>query len=279
MNLEVMGIPRQFLVTNQSINMRQVGVMGLFDSENSYIKQFNSFKRSGVTLGIVLDLKDPLGKNRVRCTYLTGDDDAGTSDWAHVVSPFGGNGHGVFFFPNVGDIVLLAFEEGDIHMPYVIGSVWKNEIAPPVVIDKDDPKNQIFSITTPNNNSIELYDEEKKEKITLKTPLENSIVMDDENKKISIGDKEGNNSIVMDIEKGAISINCAKKLSINVGSVSIEIDGENGDLNIKAGRIIKLDAAQLNIKSSGSAEVSSTGELTLKSSASTNVKGIIVKIN
>ncbi len=253
--------------------------MGFFDSENNYIRQFNNFKRSGISLGIVSDLKDPLGKNRVRCTYMTGDDDAGTSDWAYVASPFGGSEHGIFFFPNIGDIVLIAFEEGDIHMPYIIGSVWKNEVAPPVTINKEDPKNQIFKILTPRKSVLEFSDEENKEKITLKTPLENGLVINDENKKIGIGDKEGKNSIVMDFEKGAMTLTSEKKLTINVGSVSIEIDGEKGDLNIKASKSIKLDAAQLNIKSSGSAEVSSTGELTLKSASSTSVKGLSVKIN
>ena len=37
---------------------------------------------------------------------------------------------GVSFLPQVGDEVLVAFEQGDVNVPYVIGSLW-NGFAPP----------------------------------------------------------------------------------------------------------------------------------------------------
>ena len=44
--------------------------------------------------------------------------------WASVCAPFAGDGYGLWCMPQVGDIVIVAFENGDIDWPVVVGSVW-----------------------------------------------------------------------------------------------------------------------------------------------------------
>lgn len=83
----------------------------------------------GVTVGRVINLLDPLTLGRVQ-VQLPMIDDVELSPWARVAVPMAGITHGHYFIPNVGDQVLVAFENGELQAPYVIGSLW-NATAPP----------------------------------------------------------------------------------------------------------------------------------------------------
>ncbi len=84
----------------------------------------------GLVIGIVTDNQDPNHEGRVKVKYpWLGDDDA--SDWARVVVVGGGNQRGIEFLPEVNDEVLIGFEHGDIHFPYVLGGLWNGQDKPP----------------------------------------------------------------------------------------------------------------------------------------------------
>jgi len=74
-------------------------------------------------VGIVTDNKDPKGWGRVKVKFPTLTEDH-ASNWARVVAPGAGPNRGVYWLPEVNDEVLVAFEHGDMHRPYVIGGVW-----------------------------------------------------------------------------------------------------------------------------------------------------------
>jgi phage baseplate assembly protein gpV len=83
----------------------------------------------GVTVGRVINPLDPLTLGRVQ-VQLPMIDDVELSPWARVAVPMAGITHGAYFIPNLGDQVLIAFENGELMAPYVIGSLW-NATAPP----------------------------------------------------------------------------------------------------------------------------------------------------
>ncbi len=83
----------------------------------------------GVTVGRVINVLDPLTLGRVQL-QLPMIDDVELSPWARVAVPMAGITHGHYFIPNLGDQVLVAFENGELMAPYVIGSLW-NATAPP----------------------------------------------------------------------------------------------------------------------------------------------------
>ncbi|MHC5732095.1 MAG: phage baseplate assembly protein V, partial [Nostoc sp.] len=85
-------------------------------------------------VGIVTDNKDPQGWGRVKVKFPTLTEDH-ASNWARVVAPGAANGRGFDCLPEVNDEVLVGFEHGDIHRPYVLGGVWNGKDAPPEKVD------------------------------------------------------------------------------------------------------------------------------------------------
>jgi phage protein D len=91
---------------------------------------------SGVVIGTVTQTEDPQSLGRVRVSYPALGDET-ESGWARIVSPAAGDRRGLLMMPLVGDEVLVAFEHGDVHKPYVIGSLWNGKGKPSDLVHKD----------------------------------------------------------------------------------------------------------------------------------------------
>src|SRR5690606_32506615 len=55
------------------------------------------------------------------------------SAWARLAAPMAGPDRGLFLVPEVDDEVLVAFVDGDINSPVIIGSLWNGSDLPPEV--------------------------------------------------------------------------------------------------------------------------------------------------
>lgn len=268
--------------------------MGLYDiideiSERQITKTETGDNRVwGVTVGIVAKNADPNGtesegamNGRVCVTIPTRDKDANELKWARVAMPSSGAKWGHYFLPEVGDQVLLAFEGGNIEKPYVIGCVPKDSNTfLKNAVDKD---NQYKRIITRHGTSIlfednKTDDEGKKDKLTLVTAGKMlSVIMDNENEKLRIGDKDNEDFIEMSTKSGSgtLKIQIKSKIEIKVGDkITMTLNGESGDVSIKAGSIklegssqislksdssVKLEAAQISAKANSSLDLSSDG--------------------
>ncbi len=93
--------------------------------------------------GIVTNAKDPEDQCRVKLRFPWLSDDY-ESDWARNAQLWAGNGYGSVIVPEVGDEVLVAFEQGDIHHPYVLGGLYNGVDLPyrgtPALIDSSAGK-------------------------------------------------------------------------------------------------------------------------------------------
>ena len=231
---------------------------------------------SGIILAQITNIKDPQNLGRVKCAYDTSGDEARETGWIHCITPFGGNGYGSFFHPNTGDIVALAYENGDIHRPFVIGSLWVKDAEPPLTVE--DGKNEEYSLTTPNKSCVSFTDTKNKEKIAVSTPKKRTVTLDDENQIIKISDEK--NTLSFNGKSGEVELTCDKKLTVKVGNgVTVTCDGTSGAVEIKANKELKLSAPQINLSASGTAEISGSGSVTVKSSGAMTIKGSITKIN
>jgi uncharacterized protein involved in type VI secretion and phage assembly len=204
----------------------------------------NDGKIYGVMIGIVTNNKDPDGMGRVKLKFpLRGTEDE--SNWTRVVSFMAGKEMGAFFLPEVEDEVLVAFENGDIEHPYVIGSLWNGEEAPPET--NSDGKNNIKTIKSRSGHEITFNDEDSKEQIVIKTKAGHAITLDDSSgsEKIEIKDKSDSNKITIDSAKDAIDIECKADLSIKGKKIEITSDASmtleaGGEMTIK-GTTVKIN--------------------------------------
>ncbi|MCT2593929.1 VgrG-related protein [Streptomyces sp. N2-109] len=83
---------------------------------------------AGLVNGTVTDTKDPdgLGRVKVRFPWLS---DEYASDWARTAQA-GGTGGGAAFIPEVGDEVLVGFEQGHLDRPYVLAALYNGQDKP-----------------------------------------------------------------------------------------------------------------------------------------------------
>lgn len=108
----------------------------------------------GVYTGVVEPFPDvpPLGAfmGRVKVKLTTVDPLEPLYAWARVAVPMAGFADGTYFIPPAGTEVLVAFENGDIDSPFVIGSLWNSTSPPPVPV----AETQIRAIRTPTGNQM-----------------------------------------------------------------------------------------------------------------------------
>jgi hypothetical protein len=113
----------------------------------------------GVVSGRVINLIDvmQLGRVQVQLPFI---DDLDLSPWARIAAPMSGPLCGISFLPQIGDEVLVAFEQGDVNVPYIIGSLW-NGFAPPLpnFPVPDSPIRTSYSIRTLTGNQILMVEE------------------------------------------------------------------------------------------------------------------------
>lgn len=195
---------------------------------------------SGVVVGVVTNNQDPEGMGRVKLKFpwLSDEDE---SNWARVATPMAGKERGFYFLPEVEDEVLVAFEQGDVRFPYVVGALWNGKDAPPA--SNEDGKNNVRVIKSRSGHVVRLTDEDGKEMI-------------------EIIDKSTKNTIRIDTSKNTITITSDKDIVLSAAQGKIT-----------------LDAQEIEVKSSANAKVEAGGNLDLKATGQTNVKGATVNLN
>jgi phage protein D/phage baseplate assembly protein gpV len=141
----------------------------------------------GVVVGIVTNNNDPqkLGRVKLKFPWL---DDGNESDWARLAAPGAGKERGLFMLPEVDDEVLVAFEQGDIRRPFVVGGLWNGKDAPPADVVKGGQV-QTRVLRTRIGHVIELQDEASGGHILLKTKGGNLIKINDADRSITIESK------------------------------------------------------------------------------------------
>jgi uncharacterized protein involved in type VI secretion and phage assembly len=191
-----------------------------------------------IALGIVTDNVDPDKMARVKVKYPWLADEA-ESHWARLAMPSAGKDHGMLWIPEVGDEVVVAFEQGDIGHPIVIGSLWNGVAAPPPkMMDGlfDDGKVKRSGLVSPGGHKVMFYD----------APDDAGMMLITEDKSVRI---------VLGQSDRRMHLYCDGKL-LKLTST--------GDLEIKADGAIKIEAGTT---------------LDLKASQNTTIKGAKVAIN
>lgn len=236
----------------------------------------------GLTLAKVTNITDEKKFNRVKCLPIGAADEEET-DWCYVMNPLGGKDCGLFLFPQVNDLVVLAYLDDDPHRPLVLGSYWNNETTPPLTVQNG--KAQDYCLRTPNKIEIMLHDEKDKQTLTATMPSGTFLKLDDEKKSVTLQDKGGDNLLSMDLGKGEVTLQAKTKLTLKAGDTSVTLES-SGNITEKSSNKIAMDATNIEGKAKGkmalqgaTAEVKADGALTLNASGPATLKGALVKIN
>ena len=161
----------------------------------------------GVYTAIVCDIGDSKhpGEVTLRFDWF---DPAMKTEWCRICNPYAGGGYGFVFHPEEGDEVLVAFVQGEMKDPIVLGGLYNGQDKPPTARAKGN--------------------DEKDEKM-IRTKAGHKITFDDKNgsEKIAIVDKNEKNSIVIDTVANSITIAAEGKLTLSgKGGVEIKSDAD-----------------------------------------------------
>ncbi|MDR1932042.1 MAG: phage baseplate assembly protein V [Spirochaetales bacterium] len=125
-------------------------------------------------LGRVTDNADPESLGRVRVSRM--GDEEGVTDWIPVLTPFAGNGTGLFMLPEAGDQVLVLVLDSCGARRLVMGGLWSEDAKPPETAENSaadlnkDGKNCLRFIKSRSGGMFILDDTEGAEKIQVIAP-------------------------------------------------------------------------------------------------------------
>ena len=201
---------------------------------------------AGVTVGVVTNNRDPklLARVKVRFPALSSTLE---SAWASVVTPMAGTERGMHILPEAGDTVLVAFEDGDVNRPFVLGGFWSQHSRPPRV---PEPAADHRVLRSRSGHEIHLDDTSGAERI-------------------DIVDKSGHNRISIETATNAITVHSA-------GTVTVSADG---DLEITAKGTLSLSGRRVSIEAHADVEIGAKTSGTVRSSGPLTLRGGTVDIN
>ncbi len=106
----------------------------------------------------VTNTDDPLrlGRAKVSLPSLSGQDE---SWWARVVVPGGGPSRGIQWLPEVGDEVVVGFEQGDPTRPYLLGGVWNDSDPLPEPDAAQNGRTERWAFVTRKGTKVILHDD------------------------------------------------------------------------------------------------------------------------
>lgn len=194
-------------------------VRGLRDGSLLSLLTPKTHLQPGQTLmvGIVTNNKDPKGWGRVKVRLPTLTEEH-ESNWARIVALGAGQKRGFDWLPEVEDEVLVGFEHGDIHRPYVIGGVWNGQDQPPEDVNQSvqGGKVRLRTIKTRTGHLIQFADEAQSganEGITIQTAGGHKIHLNDSNQSIEIITSSGQ-AISLDDQEQSITVKAAVNLTL-----------------------------------------------------------------
>lgn len=210
--------------------------------------------------------QDPDSQYRILVTVPLFDMN-GEGIWARLTNFYSTSGAGAFFLPEVGDEVVIGFLNEDPRYPVVLGSMYSSSKVKPFQGLDPNEKNSIKAIVSKSGIYVQFDDENKI--FTIATPQKNTVILSDKDKQITIQD-QNSNSIVMSESgitiKSPKTINIEADQNINIkGNQGITIQSSGGDVQTSGMNIKENADMQFTVQGGQMAKINSGVELTLQS--------------
>ena len=191
-----------------------------------------------------------------------------SSCWIRVAQNWAGNKWGAFFFPRVGQEVLVDFINGDPDQPIISGAVYNADLMPPYALPAKKTQSGIKTRSTKqggadNFNEVRFEDDKGKELLFFQAEKDHELKVKNDQK-----DNIGNNRLTEIINNN----------TLNVGKDRLTDIGNNDTLTV--GKVLNIEAGSEIVFKTGGASIamSSDGAITIKGT-DIQVKGTDVKVN
>lgn len=179
-----------------------------------------------LAVGVVSNNDDPESLGRVKVTFpaLSEEHESG---WARVAAPMAGPDRGLFLVPEVEDEVLVAFLDGDMDSPVVIGSLWNGSDAPPqggAVVSGQRVEKRIF-----------------------RTRAGHEVIFDDTggSERIEVVGSSGRDRIVIDAARNTITIEAGSDVLVDSRS----------SVTMKTTGTLKLEGSTVEVQATGNVSI------------------------
>jgi phage baseplate assembly protein V len=202
----------------------------------------------GIVSGIVTDVEDKTGKQgRVRVQFPWFDNQMET-EWCRVQQSYAGNGYGSFFIPEKGDEVLIAFIQGDMRAPVILGGLYNGKDLPPSYRSSQQDQKMI---RTKGKHELLFDDSSGSERIQVKSSKGHTIDLNDAQKKITVKSSGGQTVEIDD---------SAKTITISTNGKSVTVNGTSGEIKL-SGMTVICDGTSVKLGGQAATQSLILGEL------------------
>ncbi|HVS35603.1 MAG TPA: type VI secretion system tip protein TssI/VgrG [Gemmataceae bacterium] len=211
---------------------------------------------------------DKYGRIKVQFHWdRQGKNDADSSCWVRVATPWAGQQWGMIHIPRVGQEVVIAFEEGDPDRPISVGSVYNADMMPPYKLPDNKTQSGVKSRsslkgTAENFNEICFEDKKGEELLYIRAEKDQKIAVEndeahwvghdrvkevDHDETTTIGNDrtetvKNDETITIHNNRTETVEQGNEQITVKQGNRTVEISMGNETLNIKMGnQSTKLD--------------------------------------
>ena len=208
----------------------------------AYYYDEEALPRAEQQIARVMDNNDPKGLGRVRVQFIWQEKYQAQTPWIRVVQPHAGADKGFYFIPEIGEEVLVDFEDQNAERPFVIGANYNGKEYSPF----HNKNNDIKAIQTRSGHKLIFTEDE-------------SILLSDKNGNILRFDTQGKNIEITAPENMILN---AKNMQLNVTESMITKIGKDSSISVQ-GELTQDIGKKTILNSSGNIEINSRKQLDL----------------
>jgi len=219
----------------------------------------------GVVPAQVTNAADPEGTGRVklRFPWLS---DSYESDWARAVQLGGGSNRGALVLPEVNDEVLVAFEQGDLNRPYVVGGLYNGVDKPRKgavdTVDSGSGAVNRRAFVSRTGHRLEFLE-------AAGGANGIQLVTGDDKFRLEL---DGKGTQVVVHSDGTILVEAKNGVTVDAGSGDIALTGKTIALTAKQGVTVDAGAGTLGLTSKTKVDMRGT-QVSVNGDAQTEIKG------
>ena len=194
----------------------------------------------------------------------------GDGVWARYANFYATNEAGSFFYPEVGDEVVLGFLNDDPRYPIVLGSLYNsNSKNAPYTPDET---NSTKAIVTKSKLKL-IFDDENKV-VTIITPGENQMVWSDQDQSITIKDQNENS---IEMSSSGITIKSASSMTLQAAESITMKAGES--VTVQGGESVSIQGASISAQADMEASIEGGTSTSISGGTEVSISGAMVMIN